>query len=137
MAELIPPRHSASEVLSLRHTPTWLLLAAAAGAVNAGAFTWAERYVSHLTGAVTQLRGDWGVVIESAFLPFAFILGAGTSVLALQARSVKGLRPAYASPLVVVTVLITTVAIVGRLRFAATEAGASPRAPRTRFAPRT
>lgn len=51
---------SAPEVLSRRHTPSMLLLALAAGAVNAGALAVCERFVTHVTGTVTRIGADAG-----------------------------------------------------------------------------
>lgn len=119
-------RHSAEEVLSWRHAPSWLLLAGAAGAVNAGAFTWAERFVSHVTGAVTRLGTEafaWSAVLESGFLVISFVLGATASVLALQARSLKGDRPLHAAPLVVVAALVAGVGVAAHAGFATSEPG--------------
>ncbi len=117
-----PILHDAASVLSLRHGVTWVLLALSAGAVNAGAFVWAERFVSHVTGAVTRLgTGSWSAVLESAFLLLSFVLGAVASVLSLQARTLRGARARHARPLVVVAGLVGAVALVGRTGFADSE----------------
>lgn len=117
-----PVLHDATSVLSLRHGLTWVLLASSAGAVNAGAFLWAERFVSHVTGAVTRLgTGTWSAVLESAFLLVSFILGAVGSVLALQARALRGLPARHALPLVVTSLLVSAVALVGHTGFAFSE----------------
>ena len=55
-----PLLHHAPDVLSLRHSPSWMLLSLAAGAVNAGAFVVCERFVSHVTGVVSRIGIDGG-----------------------------------------------------------------------------
>ena len=45
-----PPFRPASEVLTLRHGLSWMMLACASGAVNAGAFLACDRFVTHVTG---------------------------------------------------------------------------------------
>lgn len=117
-----PVLHDAASVLSFRHGLTWVLLALSAGAVNAGAFLWADRFVSHVTGAATRLgTGSWSAVLESAFLLLAFILGAVASVRALQARTLRGLPARHALPLVVTSALVSGVALVGHTGFASSE----------------
>lgn len=93
--------HSAFAVLSLRHGTSWGMLALSAGAVNAGAFVWAQRFVTHVTGTVTRLgteAGSWSTVLESGCLLGSFVLGSMASVLALQGRALRGLRPHHAWP---------------------------------------
>jgi uncharacterized membrane protein YoaK (UPF0700 family) len=107
---------STSQVLSMRHAVSWALLSMSAGAVNAGAFVACERFVTHVTGAVTQLgvdSGMWELTFESLTLLAAFILGAMTSVLAIQGRVARGLRPLHAAPLVAVAGLLVLASIGG------------------------
>jgi uncharacterized membrane protein YoaK (UPF0700 family) len=115
---LSPVLHRASEVLSLRHWPSWMLLALAAGAVNAGAFVACERFVSHMTGIVSRIgldAGAWGLMLEYALVLATFIAGAMTSVLAIQARVLHGKRPLHALPLLAVAVVLAAVGIAGHL----------------------
>lgn len=117
--------HAPSSVLSLRHGLTWVVLAFSAGAVNAGAFLWASRFVSHVTGTVTGLgtsAASLSAVWESTFLVLSFVLGAMGSVLALQARTLRGEPARHAAPLVVAAVLISAVAAIGSTGFAHDEA---------------
>jgi len=118
-------RHSPADVLSWRHAPSWLLLAGAAGA--------GERRRLHLGRALREPRhrrrhpaGHGGLLLERGvgvrLLLVAFVLGATASVLALQARSLKGERPAHAAPLVVVAALVAGVGLAAHAGFATSEA---------------
>lgn len=106
---------SAPEVLSRRHTPSMLLLALGAGAVNAGAFAVCERFVTHVTGTVTRIgvdAGQWLLMLEYSMVLAAFIAGAMASVLAIQGRTIEGKRPIHAAPLLgTVAILLTTAAL--------------------------
>lgn len=108
--------HPPKAVYSWRHIPSWMLLTLAAGSVNAGAFLACERYVSHVTGTAMRvgLNSDVESLVAEAVLVLAsFILGAMASVLALEARYRRGKPAAYASPLVVVALLLIGVAVAG------------------------
>ncbi len=88
-----PLLHHAPDVLSLQHGPSWMILALAAGAVNAGAFVACTRFVSHVTGVVSRIGldgGAWAAVLEYTLVLGCFIGGAMTSVLAIQARALRG-----------------------------------------------
>jgi uncharacterized membrane protein YoaK (UPF0700 family) len=107
---------STSQVLSVRHGASWSLLAMAAGAVNAGAFIACERFVTHVTGTVTQLgvdSGMWELTLESLTLLLSFILGAMASVLAIQGRVARGRRPLHALALVAVAGLLSLASVGG------------------------
>jgi uncharacterized membrane protein YoaK (UPF0700 family) len=110
--------HTPDTIFSPRHTPSWLLLASAAGAVNGFAFLACEQFVTHVTGAATRLgleapRG--GVAAEYAVVVLSFVAGAVASVLALQARTFRGKRPLWATPLLAVALILVGVAGAGRL----------------------
>ncbi|MET0287762.1 MAG: YoaK family protein [Polyangiales bacterium] len=109
---------STQQVLSLRHSTSWTLLAMSAGAVNAGAFIACERFVTHVTGTVTQLGVDTGMMeltFESLTLLVAFILGAMASVFAIQGRVARGRRALHALPLFAVTGLLMVASVGGHL----------------------
>ena len=113
-----PLLHRAPDVLSLRHGPSWMLLALAAGSVNAGAFVACERFVSHVTGVVSRIGldgGAWALVLEYTLVLVCFIGGAMTSVLAIQARVLRGKRPLYALPLFTVAAILAGVGIAGHM----------------------
>lgn len=113
-----PILHSASDVLSLRHGPSWMVLAFAAGAVNAGAFLACERFVSHVTGIVSRIgldAGAWELLLEYGLVLGSFILGAMMSVLAIQGRAFQGKRPHYAFPLIAVATVLAAISFAGHL----------------------
>lgn len=119
-----------AEVLSLRHGVSWTLLAMSAGAVNAGAFVLCSRFVTHVTGTVTQLGVDsamWELTVESLTLLLAFILGAMASVFAIQGRIARGRRPLHAAPLIAVAALLLLAGLGGHLGlFGAMDEGEEP-----------
>lgn len=111
-----PVLHPPSAVFSLRHAPSWLLLALAAGSVNAAAFLACERYVTHVTGTVTRLGLDIRIVwlaVDYALVLLGFIAGAMASVLAIEGRLHRGRRPLHAAPLFFVALLLAVVALAG------------------------
>jgi uncharacterized membrane protein YoaK (UPF0700 family) len=109
--------HSAREVLSRRHLPTWSMLALAAGGVNAGALLACSRFVSHVTGTVTQIGVDFGtslvLMFDYTLVLLAFVAGAMASVLAIQARARRGNTPLHAVPLLVVASLVLATGVLG------------------------
>lgn len=110
--------HKLEEVLSWRHAPTWMLLAFAAGSVNAIAFLSAQAYVSHVTGTVTRVglnAGRWLLEFEYLLVLVCFIVGAMTSVLAIDGRYHRGKKPLYVAPLGMVALILGAVAVVGHL----------------------
>ena len=73
------PLHTPKSVLSMRHFPSWILLASAAGCVNAIGFFACARFVAHVSGNATSfgtgmaaldVAEDYGLVL------LCFILGA-------------------------------------------------------------
>lgn len=110
--------HQPETIFSLRHLPSWILLTASAGMVNATAFLSTERFVTHVTGTATRLGMnvttlrlgfDFAVVIAS------FVLGAMVASCLIDVRAHAGRRPLYALPLSLTAVLIVGVAVAGRL----------------------
>lgn len=99
-------------VWSVRHAPTWLLLAASAGAVNASAFSACRRFVSHVTGSMSNLALELGVDFLVPLM--GFVLGATVSGLLIDARFQRDKRPLLAAPLWVSAACIATVAVLGR-----------------------
>lgn len=110
--------HTPETIHSLRHAPSWLLLAFAAGSVNGTALLACERFVTHVTGTATRIgvdAGAWWLVLDYALVLGSFLLGAMSSTLALGARTARGKEPLWSAPLVVVAALLGAVAISGRL----------------------
>lgn len=103
------------DLTTLRHLPSWALLAFAAGAVNAGALLACQRFVSHVSGIVTHIGvGARSVLaLDYALVLGAFMAGAGGAIL--LARRVGGReRPAYWAPLTLVAAVLATVAVTGK-----------------------
>lgn len=93
-----------------------LVLALAAGAVNAGAFTVCARFVTHVTGTASRVgldAGQWLLMLEYALVLVAFVAGATASVVAIQGRAMRGLQPLYAVPLLVSAALLAGTALLG------------------------
>ncbi|MDI1449878.1 YoaK family protein [Polyangium sp. 6x1] len=108
--------HTSSTIFSMRHVPSWILLALAAGSVNAGAFLACQRFVTHITGLTTQLgidAGLWELMAEYGVVVLCFIAGAASSVLALQGRRQRGKQPLHAAPLLFVSLMLAGVAVAG------------------------
>ncbi|MBY0231125.1 MAG: DUF1275 domain-containing protein [Gemmataceae bacterium] len=108
--------HTPSIVYTLRHTPSWMMLAFAAGSVNAFAFLSCEKYVTHLTGTVTSAGLgllESAVFWDSIILIVCFVAGAAASVIALQAREQRGKRPLWAWPLILVALLVAGTGVAG------------------------
>lgn len=108
--------HSLQAVFSLRHAPSWLLLAFAAGSVNAIAFFACSRFVTHVTGTVTRIGIDSHtveLVVDYAIVLGCFVIGAMTSAVAIDGRHHQNKRPLYALPLVSVAVVLSAVALAG------------------------
>src|SRR5262245_20444519 len=110
--------HTPDTIFSLRHTPSWLLLACAAGTVNGIGFLACAQYVTHVTGTATRLGLEWphvGVAAEYLAVVLSFVAGAMASVLALQARACRGKRPRWATPLVAVAVILAGTGAAGQV----------------------
>jgi uncharacterized membrane protein YoaK (UPF0700 family) len=104
------------KITSIRHVPSWLLLAFAAGNVNGGAYLACQRYVTHVTGIATEIGLDVAqltLLLEYSVVLLFFIAGAMSSVLALQGRYHRGKKPLYALPLVIVSLLLSLTALAG------------------------
>ena len=108
--------HDQESVFSVRHVPSWLMLTFASGSVNAAALVACERYVTHVTGTVTRLgmaATHVGLLLDFAAVLVAFIAGAATSALLVNARVRRGKQPRYASALFMVCAITAAVGILG------------------------
>jgi len=111
-----PTLHTRKMIFSARHVLSWLLLSMSAGGVNASAFLACEQFVSHVTGATTQLgleAGTWALVLDSAVIITCFVIGAMMSAFFIDRRFYRGKRPHYASPLILVAVILMAVSLAG------------------------
>lgn len=110
--------HDEHTIFSRRHMPSWLLLAAAGGTVNATGFVAHARFVTHVTGTISKIGidasgGDAGpIVIESAIILACLVLGA-MSATPLVGGDEHGKRPRHALPLVVVATILAALAALG------------------------
>lgn len=110
--------HAPPTIFSWRHVPSWILLAFAAGSVNAGALLACQRYVTHVTGTATRIgvdAGMWTLVFDYGLVLACFIAGAMSSVMFLEGRLRRGKTPLYALPLFIVSAILVAVATAGRL----------------------
>lgn len=108
--------HDPRTIFTLRHSPSWVLLAMSAGAVNAGGFLACRRFVSHVTGTATMISINAHLrtlAIDLGLVMGSFILGAAVSVLALQGRKNRGQEPWHHVPLLGVSAILALVAVLG------------------------
>ena len=108
--------HTPDTIYSLRHVPSWLFLAAAAGAVNGFAFLTCEQFASHVTGTATRIGLEWyhvELAVEYSAVLISFLAGAVSSVIWIQARACRGESPRWATPLIAVTLILVATALMG------------------------
>ncbi|HVJ89084.1 MAG TPA: YoaK family protein [Labilithrix sp.] len=120
MMGLMPALHAPQAVFSLRHAPSWLLLAFAAGSVNATAFLASARFVTHVTGTVSRIGMDSNSVVlalDYGVVLGCFVIGAMAAAALLDGRHLSGKRPLYAVPLLAVSGLLAAVAVFGMFGF--------------------
>ena len=108
--------HTPDTIYSPRHSLSWFALACAAGAVNGFAFLTCEQFVSHVSGTATRIGLEWhhlGLAAEYAIVFFCFLAGAIASVIWIQGRAYRGRHPQWASPLILVAVILAGTGISG------------------------
>jgi uncharacterized membrane protein YoaK (UPF0700 family) len=93
-------------------------LAFVAGAINAGGFLAVQQYTSHMTGIVSSMTdaiilGDREIIATGVGALGAFILGAATTALLVNAARRRGLSSAYALPLLLEACLLLLFGLVG------------------------
>jgi uncharacterized membrane protein YoaK (UPF0700 family) len=104
------------DVHSAQHLTSWFLFAGAAGATNVGGFLAARRFVSHVTGTVTDLRmllSSWALYVDLGAILVAFVAGAMASVIAVDRPECRGRSPRYGLALIAVALLVAAVACAG------------------------
>lgn len=82
-----------------------LVLAAVAGAANAGGFVAVHQYTSHMTGIVSEMAdhlavGNWTLVAAGTGAVLSFVVGAMVSTLLINLGRRQHLHSEYALPLV-------------------------------------
>jgi uncharacterized membrane protein YoaK (UPF0700 family) len=110
--------HAPEAVFSLRHLPSWLLLAFSAGVVNVVAFLACSRFVTHVTGTVTSIGMDAGTVtlaLDYAVVLGCFVVGAMSASALIEGRHYQNRRPLHALPLVLVASTIALLGLAGQL----------------------
>lgn len=93
-------------------------LAFVAGATNAGAYLAVQQYTSHMTGIVSTVAdavvlGQGGIVLSGLGALCAFVTGAATTALLVSFSRRRGLRSAYAQPLLLEALLLLIFGILG------------------------
>jgi uncharacterized membrane protein YoaK (UPF0700 family) len=84
--------------------------------VNVIAFMACARFVTHVTGTVSQMGKDApsvSLALDYAAVLASFVLGAAVSATLLDGRYAQKKRPLYAVPLVAVSVMLVGVAVAG------------------------
>jgi uncharacterized membrane protein YoaK (UPF0700 family) len=89
-----------------------------AGATNAGAFLAVGQYTSHMTGILSTLADavalqQWAIAAVSAVALLAFLAGASTTAILVNAGQRRGLSSAFALPLVLEALLLLTFGAFG------------------------
>jgi len=110
--------HKPEAIFSLRHVPSWLLLAGSAGMVNGIAYMATSRFVTHVTGTATQLGMDaatlW-LAFDIALVLVCFVAGAFAAASVIDVRAHRGKRPLYGLPLLVTGLLVGGAGVAGKL----------------------
>ncbi len=93
-------------------------LAFVAGATNAGAFLAVRQYTSHMTGIVSSMADavilrDRVVFLTGLGALGAFLAGAATTAILVNAARRRGLTSAYALPLLLEATLLLVFGLVG------------------------
>jgi len=93
-------------------------LAFVAGATNAGAFLAVGRYTSHMTGVVSSMAdalvlGDRAMLFTGIGALGAFVAGAATTAITVNAARQRGLSSAFALPLLFEAALLLVFGVVG------------------------
>ena len=95
-----------------------LLLAAVAGAINAGGFLAIQRYTSHMTGIVSGVADDLalghgGLALAGVLLVGVFISGAVTTTLLINWARRRRLRSEFALSLLLEALLLLAFGLLG------------------------
>lgn len=94
------------------------LLAAVAGAMNAGGFLAVRQYTSHMTGIVSSMAdqlalGDLALVADGLAAVASFVLGSATSAVMVNFARRRRLASEYALPLLLEGLLILCFGLLG------------------------
>ncbi len=108
--------------LNRRNIYVWWFLAFQAGAINAGAFISAHRFVTHTTGFATHFAFELASHKEGAALgmlsvPAFFLLGAMVTSYFVDLPQSSGQRANYMVPSILIFFCVTIAMILGELGF--------------------
>jgi uncharacterized membrane protein YoaK (UPF0700 family) len=95
-----------------------IVLAAVAGATNAGAFLAVRQYTSHMTGMLSGMADalvlrEWWVAASAAGALLAFVSGAAVCAILVNFGRRRGWQSAYATPLLLEAVLMLLFGLLG------------------------
>ncbi len=94
----------------------WLTLTFSAGMVNALTLLACQRFVTHVTGTLTQIGADYArplLLLDYLMVTLSFILGALLSYRLIDGRRVRGKEPWPTVPLFLVSGALALVAALG------------------------
>ena len=96
------------------------MLSFSSGCVNAIAFMACQRFVTHITGTVTQAGvqvAHLDILLDFAIVIVCFIVGAMAAAVMINGRAHRGKRPWYTIPLLIVGLTTATVGVAGHAGF--------------------
>lgn len=106
--------------LNRRNVRVWWLLAFQAGAINAGAFIGAHRFVTHTTGFATHFGFELanhheGAALGMLSVPVFFLLGAMITSYFVDLPQIAGQRGNYLLPTILIFVCVCAAMLLGQL----------------------
>jgi uncharacterized membrane protein YoaK (UPF0700 family) len=96
----------------------WFLLAFQAGAINAGGFIAAGRFVTHTTGFATHFAvdlawGDWRKALGMLAVPIFFVIGAMFTSVFVDLRLARGRPPKHRWPVLAIFLCLFLAMVLG------------------------
>lgn len=112
--------HNRFVELNRRNVYVWWLLAFQAGAINAGAFIGAHRFVTHTTGFATHFGFELanrheGAALGMLSVPLFFLLGAMVTSYLVDLPQSHGKPGNYVLPSVLIFLCVTAAMVLGEL----------------------
>lgn len=107
------PRLDSQEIHRPGNFAAWLLLALAAGLVNAIAFVECERFVSHVTGLITQAGIEPWLVVECGVLFVTFVAGGAAAIWIAEGPRFQRIAGRPILPLLLTAALLATASVLG------------------------
>jgi uncharacterized membrane protein YoaK (UPF0700 family) len=112
----LSPILEASIVHDRRMLSVWLTVTFSAGMVNTLTLLACQRFVTHVTGTLTQIGADYArplLLLDYLLVTLSFVLGAMLSYRLIDGRRVRGKEPWPTVPLFLVSGALTLVAGCG------------------------